>query len=141
MLSVQISELRFSELEAAIAFARAAGGSVEPGLLRASLSLLARRGQAILGAALTMLDADGAATLTLCLAADGDADADTVDADTDADAAPIAQLARVLVDKALLKINIAGIHKCAVRVHGVDPAHQLWDEADWIGRLLRDNAA
>lgn len=135
VLSVQISEPRFSELEAAIAFARAAGGTVEPGLLRASLSLLARRGQAILGAALTMLDADGAATLTLCLASDGDADAGT------ADAAPIAQLARVLVDKALLKINIAGIHKCAVRVHGLVSAHQLWDEADWIGRLLRDNAA
>lgn len=114
-MSIQISEVRHEELEAALAFAREGGSAVEAGQVWPRLSLLARDGAAIVGVALCVVVPGDGAVVELVVSGGLDP-----------------THGRGLVDKALLKLRAEGLHTCRIHTHGPDGAADFWAAANWL---------
>jgi hypothetical protein len=116
-MSVELTELRVEQVDEAVVFVREHGGQALPANAVWPLSLLAKQGGSIVAVA-------------LCCRNGSEHRLDVV---LDRTAQDPADLARLLVDKALLKVQARGIHKCAIRVLADEPDALLWADAAWTG--------
>ena len=114
----QISELRGEELEDVVAFAEQQQAAVDRSTLRRRLSVVARDGEGTLvGAVFCHSGGSNSVAMELVVS-------DRVE--------DHAALARLLIDKTLLKLRCENVHRCAVRMPGEESAQHIWHTARWI---------
>jgi len=123
-MEVEVREVRVSELETAVAFARGAGSEVDPERVVPGMSLLAWDGEKPIAALLGLRTDDGTHEMEL----------------TVAEGAP-PDLGRRLIDTALLKLRSRHIAKSRLRINGEQQAAELWSAANWTPGKLPGKAA
>ncbi|MEQ9460620.1 MAG: hypothetical protein RIG82_06695 [Phycisphaeraceae bacterium] len=123
-----VSEVRMTEVDAAIAFSGGPGEGRSGWSLHHNLSVLARFEGKIIGAALFFDGNVGRPILDVCVGRGkgGQESEDQVEL--------LRRLAGVLVDKALLKLNSDGRSRFSVRVGGRTDPGRFWSDASWISR-------
>ena len=110
-MAVQIAEIRSHQRDDALAFARQHQAEVDPSRLRLSLSVIARDEKDIVGTVLCMDHGREGCELGVCVADTGDTD-----------------LGRHLVDKALMKLQSTGAHRCRIST----PGGSCWLGVNWL---------
>lgn len=114
-MEVNISELRFGEVEAALALANAAGAALRAEQVRHELSLKARCGEDMVAAALCVYLGEGDYELHVLFAADRLEHA----------------TARTLLDKALLKLAAVRLQKCRIIAPQLNDKPDFWAATQW----------
>jgi hypothetical protein len=118
-MAVEAAEIRISELDDAVAFAKALGSEFAAAQVITSRSLIARDGDKIVGTVLCVKDAAGGVVLEVALAKDGDA----------------AGLAQHLIDRVLPKIQMRGVRRCQIITRGGAADSRFWNDADWFTQI------
>ncbi len=113
-MEVEVREVRVGEVEAAVAFARKAGSTVDAARVVPGMSLLAWDGDEPVAALLGLRTSDGTHEMELTFA-EGAAD----------------ELGRRLIDTALLKLRSRHIAKSRLRITGEQQAAALWSAVNW----------
>ena len=110
-MSIEINEIRLTELTEAVALVKSLETDLESFYVIPSLSLVAREGPRVLGVVLCMEGPDGNHRLMFGLAT-GDV-----------------ALERSLIDKALHKLGHRGIRKC--QIDGPSEKTDFWSVVSW----------
>jgi hypothetical protein len=119
-MSTAIQELRPDSLDAAAAFATAAGCRVDRGRVIPMLSLVAVEGEQMVAAALCVELAHRRHRVEVAVN----------------DLPNRAALHRSLVDKALMKIAAAGVRTFDIRTNGHADQTDFWNAVSWIDQTL-----
>jgi hypothetical protein len=114
-MPVTISQIRPEGLQAAVDFAKTTGCTAEPDTVDPQVSLIAQDGETIIAAVLSVRTAGRSCELNVCLSKVDDVD----------------QLIGELINKALMKVNGAGIRRCRISHHGLDNLPSHWPSANW----------
>jgi hypothetical protein len=125
VVTITVSELRREQVPAAVDLLRQLGGQADAGGLDVIQSLVAQEEGAIVGAILCRRDGAGRCTLQV-----GRNEQVTDDG-----------LMRLLVDKALLKLQARGVHKCVIAPVGPACERAFWSSLAWLAPGPLDEAA
>ena len=118
-MAVEFREIRRGEVADALAFAAKLGQQIDAARLEPRLSLVELgRDRRKLGSALHVRDPDGRRCITVQLA----------------DAVPDG-LARLLIDRALRKVEAQGSTTTAIHICGQEAARLTWSGADLLAKL------
>ncbi len=121
-MAVTISQLRPEGLQAAIDFVKTTGCMLEPDTVDPQVSLIACDGETIVAAVLGAYAAGRSCELNICLGKIDEPD----------------QLTGELINKALMKVNGAGVRRCRISHHGRDDLPAEWPIANWTDQNQAD---
>ncbi|MBB6429945.1 hypothetical protein [Algisphaera agarilytica] len=118
-MPIEFREVRWEEIDEALAFANGLGGDIAKPALRHQLSLVATNSEkAILGSALHESAADGRRLIHIHLKPDTHPG-----------------LGRLLIDRALRKSEGADVTTATVKIHHEEAEQTTWSSTDWLSRL------